>query len=188
MREPRTVHLNAVAIRARAAWARPEIRFVLVFLAILGASFTVIAFRTVNDAVVDPYTAVIARMSGTCLRVLGEAATVNGCEVSSPRFAVTIFNGCNGLITSLVFVSAVLAFPAGRTAKLIGIVGGLAAIQIINLIRIVSLFYIGVFLPQYFSDAHVFVWQSVVLVSGAALWVLWAGRATPREAVERAER
>ena len=179
---------KTVAARARELWARPEIKFVVVFLVILGVSFSVIALRQVNDAVVEPYTAFIARISGASLRVFGEAATVTGCEVRSPRFAVTIFNGCNGLITSLVFVAAVLAFPAGWRAKLIGVVGGLAAIQLINLLRIVSLFYIGVYLPQYFSDAHVLVWQSLVLISGAALWVMWAGRAAPRRVPEQAKK
>lgn len=177
MKRQRPKQPSTPAARASELWERPEIRFVVLFLVILGGFFTVIAFRQINDAVVDPYTASIARMSGACLRLLGEAATVTGCEVSSPRFAVTIFNGCNGLITSMVFVSAVLAFPAGWRAKAIGVAGGIVAIQIINLIRIVSLFYIGVFLPQFFSDAHVLVWQSLVLVSGVALWVVWAGKA-----------
>ena len=188
MKHPKPNGPTTFAARARKLWARPEIRFVVLFLVILGASFTVIAFRQVNDAVVEPYTAFIARMSGGCLRIFGEAATVTGCEVKSPRFAVTIFNGCNGLITSLVFISAVLAFPAGWRAKLIGVVGGLVAIQIINLVRIVSLFYIGVYLPQYFSDAHVLLWQSLVLISGAALWVMWAGRAASPRAPETAKK
>ena len=54
------------------------------------------------------------------------------------------------------------------------VVGGLFAIQIINLVRIVSLFYIGVFLPELFSQSHIFIWQSVVILAGVALWVIWA--------------
>jgi len=101
--------------------------------------------------------------------------------VSSPRFAVTIYNGCNGLITSLIFIAGVLAFPARTTAKLIGVAGGLLAIQVVNLVRIVSLFYIGIFLPDWFNDAHIFVWQSLVILAGVALWVIWANRVALRE-------
>jgi exosortase H (IPTLxxWG-CTERM-specific) len=158
----------------RELWQKPEARFLILFLAILGVSFTVVALRQVNDIFVTPYTAVIARMSGFILRVFGEEATVSGCVVSSPRFAVTIYNGCNGLITSLIFISGVLAFPAKISAKLIGVIGGLLTIQLINLVRIVSLFYIGVLLPQHFDDAHIFVWQSLVIVAGISLWILWA--------------
>jgi exosortase H (IPTLxxWG-CTERM-specific) len=166
----------------RELWQKPEARFLILFLVILGVSFAVVALRQVNDAVVTPYTAFIARMSGFVLRVFGEGAAVTGCVVSSPRFAVTIYNGCNGLITSLIFISGVLAFPARWPAKLIGVIGGLLAIQLINLVRIVSLFYIGVFLPKYFSDAHIFIWQSLVILFGISLWIVWAHRfALPRE-------
>ena len=103
--------------------------------------------------------------------------------MSSPRFAVTIYNGCNGLITSLIFISGVLAFPAKLSAKLLGVIGGLVTIQLINLVRIVSLYYIGVFLPQHFNDAHIFVWQSLVILAGISLWILWAHKfALPQEA------
>jgi exosortase H (IPTLxxWG-CTERM-specific) len=166
----------------RELWHKPEARFLILFLLILGVGFTVVALRTVDTAVVTPYTAWIARMSGSVLRVFGEEAAVNGCVVSSPRFAVTIYNGCNGLITSLIFISGVLAFPARWSAKLIGVVGGLVAIQLINLVRILSLFYIGVFLPQHFNDAHIFIWQSLVILFGISLWIVWAHKfALPQE-------
>ncbi len=158
----------------RNLWKRPDTRFLILFLTILGISFTVIALRPVNDAIVVPYTAWIARVSGVVLRVFGESATVSGCVVSSPRFAVTIFNGCNGLITSLIFISGVLAFPARWPAKLIGVAGGLFAIQVINMVRIVSLFYIGIFFPTLFNDAHTSIWQSVVILAGVGLWIGWA--------------
>lgn len=160
----------------RQIWGRPDARFLIVFLTILGSSFTVIALNPVNEAVILPYTAFIARMSATALRVLGEPAAVTGCVVSSPRFAVTIYNGCNGLITSLIFIAGVLAFPARWTAKLVGVVGGLVIIQILNLIRVLSLFYIGIYFPDYFNNAHVFIWQSLIIISGVVLWVVWANR------------
>jgi exosortase H (IPTLxxWG-CTERM-specific) len=168
-------------MKLRDLWARPDTRFIILFLAILAATFTIIALHPINDAIVVPYTAFIARVSGVILRLLGEEAAVSGCLVSSPRFAVTIYNGCNGLITSLIFIAGVLAFPARPAAKLIGVAGGLLAIQIINMVRIVSLFYIGIFLPDLFNDAHIFVWQSLVILAGVALWVIWANRVALRE-------
>lgn len=162
-------------------WSRPESRFLILFLSILGVSFTVVALKPINDGFVVPYTTFIAKISGTVLGLLGEKITIHGCQLTSPRFAVTIYNGCNGLITSLIFISGVLAFPARWTAKAIGVVAGLVAIQVINLIRIVSLFYIGIYLPKFFNESHIFVWQSIVILSGVALWVAWAHRfARPR--------
>ncbi len=156
--------------------SRPEIRFLLLFLVLLVTGFGVVALRPVNDVFVDPYTALVARAAGWILRILGEDITIRGCLLASPRFSVTIFNGCNGLITTLIFLSAVLAFPVGWRARLIGVVGGIVSIQVINMIRIVSLYYIGAFFPSWFNNAHVVIWQSIVILAGVALWVFWASR------------
>ena len=156
------------------AWQRPEARFLVGFVVILGISFTVVALRPVNDALVVPYTAVIAQVSGIVLSVLGEQITVSGCDLSSPRFSVTIFNGCNGLITSLIVLSGILAFPAPRRAKLVGVLAGLSIIQIVNLVRIISLYYVGAFLPEFFNASHIVVWQSLVILTGIVLWIVWA--------------
>jgi exosortase/archaeosortase family protein len=80
------------------------------------------------------------------------------------------------LITSLIFISGVLAFPAKWSAKIIGVVGGLLVIQAINMVRIISLFYIGVFFPKLFNSSHVFIWQSLVILAGVTLWIVWAHR------------
>jgi len=157
---------------------RPEIRFLVIFVMLLAISFTVIAVRQVNDAFVVPYTTLVARVSGTALSLLGEEITVSGCDLRSPRFAVTIYNGCNGLITSLIVLSGILAYPAPRRAKLVGVVAGLSIIQIVNLIRIVSLYYIGALMPEFFSASHIVVWQSVVILTGVVLWIVWARWAT----------
>jgi exosortase H (IPTLxxWG-CTERM-specific) len=166
-------------------WQRPDTRFLVLFLGILLIAFTTIALQPVNDAVVVPYTAFVARISGAVLGLLGEDITVAGCELRSPRFAVTIYNGCNGLITSLIFVSGVLAFPASWRAKAAGVVGGLLAIQVINQLRIVSLFYIGVFLPDYFDESHILIWQSLVILAGVGLWIAWARVAVAGRGVAR---
>jgi len=160
---------------------RPDARFVILFASILAAMFTVVALQQVNDTLVEPYTAVIARVSGGVLALLGEDITVSGCDVRSPRFAVTIYNGCNGLITSLIFISGVLAFPASWRSKAVGVVAGLLAIQVINLIRIVALYYTGVFFPSWFDEAHIVVWQSLVILAGVVLWIVWARAASSRQ-------
>lgn len=157
-------------------WKRPETRFLILFLAILGISFTVVALKPVDKAFVIPFTTLVAKVSGQLLILFGEDLTVNGSQLASPRFAVTIYNGCNGLITSLIFISGVLAFPSSWLAKILGVVGGLFAIQAINLVRIISLFYIGIFLPDLFNSSHIFIWQSIVILFGVGLWMLWADR------------
>lgn len=163
----------------RTNW-RPELKFIVLFGVILHVGFTTMALRPVDEAVVGPFTAHVARLSGGVIGLLGEEITVSGCDLRSPRFAVSIHNGCNGLVTSLVLVSGVLAFPAPWRTRIVGVFFGLVAVQFINLLRVVALFYTGVYLPEAFNESHVVVWQSVVILSGVALWMLWARWATTR--------
>ncbi len=157
-------------------WRRPEGRFLLVFAAVLIPSFTVLAWSPVDDSLVVPFTALVARAAGAVLDVLGEEISVRGCQLASPRFAVTIHNGCNGLETILIYVAGVLAFPATWKARLVGIGFGLVSIELINLVRVVSLYYVGVFAPSLFGAAHVWLWQSIVVLAGVLLWLLWVHR------------
>jgi len=102
---------------------------------------------------------------------------VAGTEIRSGAFAVQIENGCNGIEAALLFGSAVLAFPAPWRRRLTGLVGGFAAIQALNFVRVVSLFWIGAHRPALFSSSHTVLWQSAVVLASVLLFLLWATRA-----------
>jgi exosortase H (IPTLxxWG-CTERM-specific) len=153
--------------------ATPAGRFVWRYLAVLAVGFFVLALRPVNDRVVNPYTTFVAHEAKVALNALGEGASVRGQVLSSSCFAVTIHNGCNGLEAILVFVCGVLAFPARWRVKVIGIALGFGAIQVFNVIRIVALFYTGVYRPSWFNVSHIFVWQSIAILLGVVLWLVW---------------
>lgn len=154
----------------------PAGRFVALYAVILTVGFAILALKPVNDSVVDRYTNFVAHQARLALSLLGEDARVERLVLSSPRFAVAIHNGCNGLEAILVFIAGVLAFPASARRKAIGVLLGFVAIQGFNLVRVVALFYTGVFKPDWFSASHVLVWQSLVIVFAVGLWVLWVQR------------
>lgn len=160
------------------AWQRyrRELGFLILFVLILGASFTLISWNPVNDRVIEPFTAAIARAGGATLNLLGQQTTMNGTVIRSERFAVNIRNGCNGVEAMLIYFAAVLAFPATWKSRLLGVGLGFVAIQLVNLIRVVALFLTGVYLPKLFDSSHTVIWQTVVILSGVLLWILWANR------------
>jgi exosortase H (IPTLxxWG-CTERM-specific) len=167
---------------ARSAARRRSIGFLVRFCLLLVVFYFLVAWHPVNDAVIVPFTAAIARVSGGVLGLLGENVAVEGTEIRSPRFSVQIENGCNGVETALLFGSAVLAFPAPWKRRLIGLALGFAAIQLINLVRVVSLFWIGAHRPALFSASHTVLWQSAVVLCGVLLFLLWASREQRRPA------
>jgi len=155
---------------------RQEIRFLLTFVLILGGGFTLLSWTPVNDNIIEPFTSGVATAGGHALNAIGQDITRTGTIVRNSRFAVNIRNGCNGVETMIIFLAAVVSFPAGWKARGIGLVLGLVAIQIVNLIRVVALFLTGVYFPKFFDSSHTVVWQTIVILFGVMLWVFWANR------------
>lgn len=145
----------------------------MVFLVILGLGFAVIAWTPVNDRVVEPWTEVLAAVSGKVLGILGEEVRVVG-TVLRGRFAVAIENGCNGIEAVLLYVAAVVAFPAGWRWKAAGLLVGSGVLQVVNILRVVSLYLTGIYYPNWFDTAHTVIWQSALVLVSFGLWVTWA--------------
>lgn len=173
----------APSLSIGSAWQRNrrEIMFLLIFAVLLGGGFTLISLNQVNDHMIEPFTAGIARVSGVVLDLIGQDVTMQGTIIRSPRFAVNIRNGCNGVEAMLIFLAAVLAFPAPWRSRIAGLVLGILAIQVVNLIRVVALFLTGAYFPKIFDTSHTVIWQTVVILFGVLLWIFWANRfAAPR--------
>ena len=83
------------------------------------------------------------------LNLLGASTTVDGAIVSSDSFALIIVAECTALGPLVMFTGAVVAYPTSHAAKLKGLLLGLAVLTAVNLVRIVSLFWIGSAHPQY---------------------------------------
>jgi len=161
---------------------RRSLGFLLRFVVLLVAFYLIVASHPVNDAVIVPFTGWIARASGKVLNVLGERVTVAGTEIQASGFGVNIENGCNGVETALLLAAAVLAFPARWGQRLLGFFLGFLAIQFVNLIRVVSLVWIGRHRPALFDSSHTVIWQSAVVLFGVLLFLFWASRQTRRAA------
>lgn len=155
---------------------RREIRFLVLFGLILGASFALISVNWVNTHVIEPFTGGIATASAGVLKAIGQGVVQHGTMIQGPRFSVNIKNGCNGVEAMLIFLAAVLAFPAPWKYKAGGLALGIVAIQAINLIRVVALYLTGVYFPKIFNASHTVVWQTVVILASVLLWIFWANR------------
>ena len=155
---------------------RRELTFLILFAVLLGGSFTLVSVNWVNDHVIEPFTGGIARVSGATLDLLGQDVRMQGTIIRGSRFAVNIRNGCNGVEAMLIFLAAVLAFPAPWRSRFLGLAFGILAIQAVNLVRVVALFLTGAYFPRLFDASHTVVWQTLVILSGVLLWIFWANR------------
>ena len=152
-------------------------KFLIRFVVALGAFYLLVAIQPVNDHVVVPFTEFLVRISTVLLAALGEGAQSSGTIIQSPAFAVDVKNGCNGIEAALLLVAAMLAFPASARQRILGIAAGLAVIQGVNLLRIVSLFWLGVHHRDVFELFHAAVWQTALILLAVGIFLVWSRRA-----------
>ena len=166
--------------------ASARARFLLVFFLLLALFEIPLLLEPVDRTVVQPFTRGIAAVSGSLLTFIAHDVKVVGTMLISPCFSVNINNGCNGLEATLFLVAAVLAFPAPPKARLIAAAVGVALIQGVNLVRVLSLFLIGCHRREWFDTAHLAIWQTVVFGVAILYFASWTRRRTPQGAPQRA--
>jgi exosortase H (IPTLxxWG-CTERM-specific) len=66
-----------------------------------------------------------------------------------------------------------LAFPAPWKHRLIGILVGLFAVQVLNIVRVISLFYLGQWNMNAFEWAHLYLWQALIMFDVLIVWLIW---------------
>jgi len=174
----------AVAATGRSSHQHSVLKFLLIFGVLLDMFYVFTAFsRSYNKRFVPSHHQLIARVSGYLLVVLGQDIKVTGASIHSPRFSVNIVRGCDAVEAVGLYVCAVLAFPLPFLKKLPGMIIGTLLLLVLNLVRIVSLFLIGVYSPRIFSLMHIDVWQALFIFFAVLFWILWLLWATRSQVV-----
>ena len=124
---------------------------------------------------VVPWTDALAAISARLVTIFDPVVTASGNVLQSGAngFAVSIEAGCNGVEATLVLAAAMLAFPAPWRRKLGGLAIGILAVQGLNVIRVISLFYLGQWNYRVFEWAHLYVWQALIMLDVLVVWLVW---------------
>jgi exosortase H (IPTLxxWG-CTERM-specific) len=158
-----------------AGTGRPVLRFLLTFGLLLGGFYAVILLPWADRALYE-YLRANAWLSNLILHGLGQPTEVREVTIRSAAFAVSVRRGCDAIEPAWFFCAAVLAFPAPWQRRLPVLAAGTACILALNLVRIVSLFLIGVKAPRFFATAHLEVWPAVFILCATGLWLAWVRR------------
>jgi len=149
---------------------------ILIFVLSLSGFAVFILWIMGNEAATASLQTAIARIVSSSLNLLGQKTEAIGTTVSSARFSIAVVTACTGLFLTAVYLAAVLAYPARWLAKLLGAGIGLTGIFTLNIVRLVSLFYVGLYFPRYVDQVHLLIWQSLTIVFSLFLWLFWAGK------------
>src|SRR5215212_7253812 len=157
------------------------IRFFLLFLILQAAFFGAELTPWVQEYFVVPWTNQLAGISAFLVTQFDPNVVAVGKILRSTTngFAVSIEAGCNGVEATIVLLAAILAFPAPWKNKVIGLLAGTVAVQGLNVVRVISLFYLGQWDFQIFEWAHLYVWQALIMLDVLIVWLVWV-RTLPR--------
>jgi exosortase H (IPTLxxWG-CTERM-specific) len=151
------------------------IRFFVLFSVLLVGLFTLEILQPVEKYVILPFTSFIADISVWMIQLFDDnvIATANVIRDKASGFGVRIERGCNGVEALIILFAAIFAFPAPFKNKLLGFAVGFIAIQALNLVRIISLFYLGQWNQVAFEWFHLYLWQALIILDALVVWLVW---------------
>jgi len=157
----------------------PVLRFGLTFGVLMALYYVVTLLPLIDGDLFPAYLEANAKLSNAILHWFGQASVVAGATIRSPQFSITIKRGCDALEPSWLFCAAVFAFPVPWRRRLPGMLFGVMAILSLNLVRIVSLYFLGIHLPGIFETMHLEIWPVIFILVALFLWIGWISWARP---------
>ena len=173
-------------IRIRGLWRigsnRPVLRAVLIFTVLMALFYMFVHTPLARPDMSVPHLRALAAASASVLRVMGYDASVSETMIHTPEYSIEIVRGCDAIEPTAVFVAIVLATPVTVWMKLPGLLFGTIGLLLVNFVRIISLFFIGIHFPSAFEMMHETVWQVAFIAIAILFWALWLQWATrPRD-------
>ena len=159
-------------------------KFLLIFCSVLALLFAIEMLNPVQEAVIHPFTAVLANVSTAVILPFDDTVIAQGriLRDATTGFAVSIEAGCNGVEAAIVLIAGILAFPASIQHKVIAILAGFVFVQALNIVRIISLFYLGQWNYTVFEWFHLYLWPVLIMLDVLvvfAIYLQWLGKRHP---------
>ena len=127
-----------------------------------------------SGPVPDALLGLLALAVGEIASAVGVEAVVSGPVVVIPgTFGIEIAMECSGVPELLIFLSAVLAFPASTRSRVIGVAVAVVGVMAGNIVRLAALFLVGVHAPANFDFVHTYVQGPLSYVLMVVLWLGW---------------
>jgi exosortase H (IPTLxxWG-CTERM-specific) len=152
---------------------RPVLFFVLGFSVMMILFYFIWLSDFFEHSITPRINGVNARIASVILNIFGQGTHPDGFSIISGKFSISIAMGCDAIEAMALFAIAVIAFPGKIKHKIIGVVSGIFILYLLNQVRIISLFLVGIYYRKAFELMHVEVWQFLFIIFAIALWIIW---------------
>ncbi len=141
------------------------------------------------DRVADPVTkvttvhsAVVLRLVGTEVSVVPSATDPKVYLGNQERQVLSVYEGCNGVNVMIVFLAFIFSFTMPNRKMLWFVPMGLLFIYLINLFRIILLYFIAEHFPDYMYFLHKYFFTGIVYTFVFSLWYYWISKINVEQA------
>jgi exosortase H (IPTLxxWG-CTERM-specific) len=164
------------------------LKFFAVFIALITSLFFFQLTPWGQQYFVVPWTTALAHFCAWLVTTFDHTVIARGKVLIDgvTGGGISIEAGCNGVEAMIILLAAIVAFPAPVKHKLIGLAVGFVAVQGLNVVRIVSLFYLSQWHFGIFKFAHEYVWQALIMLDVLVVWLIWLRQLPRREAAPSA--
>jgi len=160
---------------------KPTLLFLAKFVGLyIVANMVYGLFITAYAPVADPVTHAVTEQCGWILDVTGWPVTVQDEALKSTTLIVhegtariAVYEGCNGVNVMIIFLSFLLAFGPYTRAMAWFAPLGVMVIHAGNLARIVLLFLVTLYYPNYLYYLHKYFFTAIIYVVVFILWIIW---------------
>ena len=140
--------------------------------------FSFVFFGLVNLPSFLPYGNAInsfyAQVSGSILNLFGANVLVSQTEIGGSAFHISVKIGCDAIAPMILFAMSIIAFPVSFRLKFLPVIIGIFILGVLNIIRIITLYYSGLHGSQeFFEIMHADVWQILFVAFTVFLWLVW---------------
>lgn len=160
-----------------AALLKVAARFLVAFVVLFAAT----VWLNMRTPLIGDLETVTAGVATTLMNLTGVVATRADTLISVPGRQLLIGPDCTGLTIAAMLVALVVAYPVRISSRAIGVLGGVAAIVLANMVRLVAIAHVSGAPDAIFYAAHDFLFQVGMVAVAIAVWAGWLMFARARE-------
>lgn len=98
-------------------------------------------------------------------------------------FQYYVTDACSAISIVVTYAIAVLAYPVAWDSRLSGLLFGIPVLVGVNIIRLVTVGWVGLYSRSHFDAVHSYGWPVLHVAGVGLLWMAWAWRTSSPEGV-----
>lgn len=154
--------------------SRLPFRFILLFMIYFGVFYLMINLSWIKANLIIPLAGCIAWLSGWLISQMDFDVMVSGQMINHfDELTLEVTEKCTGIYQMGFLSAGILSTQAGTILKLKAIFIGTFILSVCNMIRIVSIFVIGIYRPALSIFIHDIIWEAILILLLISIFIVW---------------